>query len=320
MAPYPLTGPAVAAALAVTGDAGRAAQAAMLRETFLELHDYLERHAEKKYEEKLEKEEREIDVTPSEARELGMELVKEEDLDDAHRNLYRLTRGRLPAVVYCRKAMDVPRAIELAEEHGFLEHTTFLLGPECFKAVRHLKKAGRPVILDANLVHRERHPITGEETTTFVPAAYAKAGIPFALEIDADSNAWENRLWYQAARCVAGGVPRETAIRAITTVPASILGMETRLGSIETGKDADILVLTGDPLDIDTRIEKVYVAGRLAYDIEKDPRLKRLLEGRSPDMGLEAGEPSGEGAAQGEEPSAEKPGSEAENKSENNED
>ncbi|MCL6638510.1 MAG: amidohydrolase family protein, partial [Firmicutes bacterium] len=57
----------------------------------------------------------------------------------------------------------------------------------------------------------------------------------------------------------------ETALRAVTIDAAGILGLAGRLGSLEPGKDADVVVLSGHPLDIRTRVEKVFVNGRLVY-------------------------------------------------------
>ena len=159
-------------------------QAAQMREAFAELDDYIGKLAEKKYDEKLEKDGEKIDVMPEEARERGEKLIEYEDLDDKHRTLYRLTKGEVDAHVHCVRAMDVLKAIAIAEERGFLARTTFVLGPEAHKAADRIKETGRPVVLSPTLTHREYHPITGEESTTFVPAVFADKGIPFALSVN----------------------------------------------------------------------------------------------------------------------------------------
>jgi len=296
-------------------------QTATLRETFAELQDYLERLAEKKYEEKLEEDEKEIDVLPDEARKLGREMVKDDDLDDKHRNLTRLVEGRLPAFVYCGKAMDVPWAIQFAESHGFLGRAIFVLGGDTFKAVGPLKEAGRPVVIGPNLIHREKDPLTGKDRETFIPDVFAKAEIPFALLADPGARSAERDLLYQAARCVREGIPRDVALGAVTTTAASILELSDRFGAIEEGKDADLLVLTGDPLEGSTRIEKVYISGRLAYDLAEDVRLKELLEGLKPDTGTAdsaATKPAEEGEGKApESPKADEP--KPENKTDNSE-
>jgi imidazolonepropionase-like amidohydrolase len=84
-------------------------------------------------------------------------------------------------------------------------------------------------------------------------------------------------LTYQAARCVRHGIPREVALRAITLNPARMLGLDQRLGSIEPGKDAHLVVFSGDPLDFDSVVEQVFIDGIPAYERAKDVRLQRLL-------------------------------------------
>ncbi len=58
--------------------------------------------------------------------------------------------------------------------------------------------------------------------------------------------------------------------RAVTISPARILGLEKRLGSLERGKDADIIIMSGDPFDARSRVEKTIINGEVAFDLEKD--------------------------------------------------
>ncbi|MGE0708034.1 MAG: amidohydrolase family protein [Planctomycetota bacterium] len=268
--------------LCVEGKRGldRVRQRAMLRETFAELEDYADGVAEKRYEEEEKQAKREVKVPPAEARKLGMKLVRDEDLDDKHRNLWLLTQGRLDAFVTVPRAQDARFAVQLAREHGFLARTTFVVGPECFKAAGVFKAAGRPVVLDEELVHRERDAVSGEEHETFVPAVWAKAGVPFALQVSSGRRDLGDRwLWYQAARCVRGGVDRATALSAITRVPAKILGLEKRVGDVAKGLEADLLILSGDPLEMTTHVEQVLIGGRVVYERARDYRLRKLITG-----------------------------------------
>lgn len=269
----------------------RMAQMATMREAFLELEDYLIKLAERRYEEKLKEDKQTIEVGPAEARKRGVELIRAEDLDDQHRNLLRLCGGRvhvlekegaplfkpLGAFIYCGQATDVAPALRLAKEHDFLERAVLVLGGECYKAIGELKQAARPVVLPAELLYRERNPLTGEERETFVPKKVYDAGLQFALVPGTDDSYAERMLTYQAARCVRNGVPRDEALRAITLTPAKMLGLEARLGSLEPGKDANVVVYSGDPLDFDSVVERVFIDGILAYEREKDIRLQRLL-------------------------------------------
>jgi imidazolonepropionase-like amidohydrolase len=85
-------------------------------------------------------------------------------------------------------------------------------------------------------------------------------------------------LWYQAATSVKNGLSRAEALRAATLAPAEILGLAGRIGSIEKGKDANLVVLTGDPLDAQSWVETVLIEGKVVYERAKDEKLKRVME------------------------------------------
>ncbi len=257
----------------------RLTQMALFRETFRELEEYTGDLAEKKYEEDLEEKDEKIKVAPADAREKGKALLKDEDFDFKHLNLKKLVEGRLAAHVYCGAAMDVHNAIAVAKKNGFLKRTIFVLGNDCWKAAAAIKATGRPVVLGPSMIHREEDPLTGEETETFVPLAFYEAGVPFAILTDTRGVYGTNYPWYQAARLVRNGIPRDEALKAITIQPASFIGVGNRLGVILPGYEATFLVLTGDPLDNRTWVDKVYIEGKAVYDREKDYRLEELLAG-----------------------------------------
>ncbi|MGB0715611.1 MAG: amidohydrolase family protein [Phycisphaerae bacterium] len=278
----------------------RMVQMATLRETFYELADYLGDLAEQKYEESLEKKDEDIDVGPEEARKRGKELIKREDYDDKHRNLVLLTEGKLDAFAYCGEPSDVGRISEIARKNGFFDRTTLVLGPRCHKAVDEIKKTGRPVVLEAELIHRERNAITGDIKETFVPKIYHDRGIEFSLLPNADSSLAERYLNYQAARCVREGIGRKAALRAITINPAKAMGIDNLVGSIEPGKVGNLVVLSGDPLDFNTVVDHVFINGIHAYDRTKDARLQELLKAEPAEID--------DGAAEGDAEEGEKAG------------
>jgi imidazolonepropionase-like amidohydrolase len=256
----------------------RMTQLALMREAFLDLTDATGRLAEKKYEDSLKKDEKKLDVGPADARKRGMEMLEDSDYEDKHINLVKAKRGDLGSWFYCGAATDVAPAVSIATEQGLLDHTVFILGPEAFKAVGELKKASRPVVLDEVLTYRERDELTGKIEETFVPAKIHEAGLAFALQTNPNASMAERYLNYQAAVCVRNGIPRQTALESITINPAKFLGLGDRLGSIEAGKTANIVVLSGDPLDFNSWVELVYIDGIRAYDRSKDIRLNELMK------------------------------------------
>jgi imidazolonepropionase-like amidohydrolase len=87
-----------------------------------------------------------------------------------------------------------------------------------------------------------------------------------------------NYLWYQAATLVKYGTPADEALKAITLQPAQTLGVEKLVGSIEPGKDADLAILTGDPLKLDTWVQTTIVGGKVVYERDQDRKLQKLLK------------------------------------------
>jgi imidazolonepropionase-like amidohydrolase len=87
-------------------------------------------------------------------------------------------------------------------------------------------------------------------------------------------------LPYHAAMAAAYGLPADEALRAITISPARILGVADRLGSIEAGKIADLVVADGPPLEITTKVEQVYIAGRPVSMETRQTRLFRKYDER----------------------------------------
>lgn len=210
----------------------------------------------------------------------GLESVPRGEIDEKLEPLLHVVEGRLPVFMYCGSARDVGPAVEVAEENGFLGRTTFVLAAGCWKAADEIAAAGRPVVLAGSLTHVELDPVTGEEKETFVPSIYAEKGVNFALS---SLNATTLSLWYQAALCVANGVEREMALGAVTTTPASMLGLEKRTGQIAKGFDANIVLFSGDPLSLTSSVEFVVLDGDLVYDRSTDVRQQHLLEGIAPE-------------------------------------
>jgi len=274
--------PDYALKLSITPRAGfnRMTQMAELRRAFADLQAHVEAVAEKRYEEEKKKKDEKVLVLPDEASKEGMAHVTIDDLDARWRTLWRASKGEVPLFVHCDRATDVTHGIEWLREMKLLEKSVFVVGTEAFKAVDSLKRAGRPVILSGILVHREVDLLTGKQVETFVPKVFADAGVPFVLQPNGFGFTADGHLWYQAARCVREGVARDVALKAVTQAAADAIGMGDTLGSIAVGKWGNVAILSGDPLDQATVVEKLLLEGHLAYDRSTDRRLKELTTGQ----------------------------------------
>jgi imidazolonepropionase-like amidohydrolase len=106
-----------------------------------------------------------------------------------------------------------------------------------------------------------------------IAAKYYEAGVR-KLSINTDSPVVpEEELIVQAAMCVRLGLPEEVALRAVTIEPARAVMIDHRLGSLEPGKDADVVVWTGNPLDVRNRVLLSMIGGTVAYDERKGRRV-----------------------------------------------
>jgi imidazolonepropionase-like amidohydrolase len=272
----------------------RATQAQALRTTFGGLRRYLnETVAAAKAGDDYAKREamyqgREPDEESAKGRDLecsawtveGMKLVPRWEIDEKQAPLVALVEGKIPAFIYCGNAMDVGVAIEVAESNGFLHKTVLVVSGDCDRAVDWIAERGVPVIIQGSLTRMELDEETEEEEEIFLPKVYADAGVRFALR---SVNSTTQSLAYQAARCVAHGMSREDAFRAISITPAEIIGVAKRVGSLSVGMDGNVVLYGGDPFSVEGVVQHVIIEGVAVYDRATDSRMRHLEEGVAPD-------------------------------------
>ncbi|WP_152051537.1 amidohydrolase family protein [Tautonia marina] len=205
----------------------------------------------------------------------------EDAAPDAQREaMVRLLKGELPAFLYCELAMDVPHALRLIDDYKM--KATLILGRDCYKAVDLLAGRDEPVILDPELVFWETDPRTDRDDQIVLPRLYREAGVPITFQTSGSSlfsatTLGPSLLWYQAAMAVKYGMPEEEALEALTLRPARLIGVDSFVGSIEPGKDADLVILTGDPLKLGTWVDTTIIDGKIVYRREDDSRMRALL-------------------------------------------
>ena len=198
-----------------------------------------------------------------------------EEFDPRKQPMVDLLDGKLTAYIYCAVAADVPQALEIIETHKL--KAVLVLSPDCYQAVLLIAQKNVPVVLDPELIVWKTNEEQNKEEREVVPAIFHKAGVKFAFQTDT-SRYGRRYLWYQAAMGVKYGMSRAEALKAITLYPAQFIGIDDRFGSIEAGKEANLIFLTGDPLDAQSWVDKVMLAGAVVYEKAKDERLKKLLE------------------------------------------
>ncbi len=178
--------------------------------------------------------------------------------------------GKVPMAVSASRASAIHDAIAFADKQNI---KIVLLQPrELGKAAAELKAKNIPVILGRVLALPQAEDDPYDQAFTLPAEAY-KAGVKFAF--GTFDNEFVRNLPFEAATAVAFGLPYDEALKAITINPAQIWGVGNELGSVEKGKWADLLVTSGDPLEIQTGIKHLYIKGK---EVELTNKQTRLYE------------------------------------------
>jgi len=171
--------------------------------------------------------------------------------------------ANLPLRIQVRRAEDIEGALELAR----LRPGTYLVGlTEADRLAGKLAAAGIPTVLRVEESYRHPGANVGPDPEALEPKLTTAGRLtpPFALAGAAGDLKEDLRM--AAILAVRGGMPPEQALAAITRLPAEILGVADRVGSLAPGSDADLLVLTAPPLDINASVRRVYVNGEPVFE------------------------------------------------------
>jgi imidazolonepropionase-like amidohydrolase len=177
--------------------------------------------------------------------------------------LGRVLRKEIPWRQHCHRADDIATALRLAEEFGYdlvIDH-----GTEAHLLADILAAKGIPVIIGPLFTSRSKVELRNRSLDN--PGKLASAGVTIAITTD-HPVVPINFLAHQAALSVKHGLDRDTALQALTINPARIIGVDDRLGSIEPGKDADLVIWSGDPLDVLSRVTRALIDGEEIYRFE----------------------------------------------------
>ncbi len=215
----------------------RMGTAALLRETLVKAQIYLE---------KLNKGLIDADKLPE--RDLKME------------SMVKVLKKEMPLRAHAHRADDIMTAVRIAREFAVdlvIEHCT-----EGHKIAEELAEAGVPAVVGPSLVNRAK--IELKDITFKTPSVLTKAGVKVALMTDHPVIPVQY-LPICAGIAVREGLAQEDAFKAITVNAAEILGVAHRVGSLAPGKDADVVIWSGNPLEVMSKPTLVMVDGKIVY-------------------------------------------------------
>ena len=176
-------------------------------------------------------------------------------------------RGEIPWRQHCHRADDISTALRIAEEFGYplvVDH-----GTEAHLLADVLAERGVPVLIGPLMTSRSKVELRQRSLRN--PGLLAAAGVELSIITD-HPVVPIGFLVLQAALAVKEGLDPVTALRAITINPAKVMGVADRLGSIEAGKDAELVIWSGDPLDPRERVLSAWSQGRECYRYDETTR------------------------------------------------
>jgi len=184
--------------------------------------------------------------------------------------LIPVVQGRLPLVIDANRASDIEQALALARELNLRAIVNG--GAEAWMVADQLARAGVPVITGAlNNIPQSFATLGARQENA---ALLQRAGV--RVIINGGSDAFNARnVKYEAGVAVAFGLPWAEALRAVTLTPAEAFGVSDRIGSLQTGRDANVVVWSADPFEPLSKAERVFVRGR---EVQGPSRQDELMQ------------------------------------------
>lgn len=179
-------------------------------------------------------------------------------LDERAQAAMRFVQGELPALVSVNGAGEILHFWQVLDAAGVPKaRVTFLAAADAYKAAEALGARKARVLMRPELAYA---PLTRDRLNA--AAELHRAGVRVGFVALSDEPQALDAQLFRAGELVKAGLPRDAALRALSLVPAEALGLEKRTGSLEKGKDADILLFDGDPFAPTTRLRRVFLEGR----------------------------------------------------------
>lgn len=213
----------------------RMATAALIREELFKAREYLE------------KKDRAVADEDADAPEFDLKLE----------SLIPVIRGELPAHFHAHRADDIATAVRIATEFGL--KYVIIHGTEAHRIADLLAEDGTQVVTGPIFGDRSKPELANQRVDN--TAILKKAGVSVAICTDHPENP-QQYLPMGAALCAKQGITPEEAMASITRDAAGIAGISDRVGTLEIGKDADIAVFRGHPLELSATVEAVFINGQ----------------------------------------------------------
>ncbi len=175
--------------------------------------------------------------------------------------------GKLRLVVHADSASDIARVVELAKDSSL--KVIIASGAEAWREAKLLADAKVPVILDP--LNNLPASFASRGARADNAKLLADAGVKIALSTFASHNV--RKLRQLAGNAVRAGLSADRALEAVTRAPAQIFGLDASVGSVQTGKSANLVVWSGDPFELSTRVVAVIIRGRSLPLVSRQTKL-----------------------------------------------
>jgi imidazolonepropionase-like amidohydrolase len=182
--------------------------------------------------------------------------------------LQPVLRGELPLVLEAHRASDIQAAIRIAQEYGI--RLVIAGGTEGWMVADDLARARVPVLV--KVLHNLPESFESLGARYDNAALLRRAGVQVAITTGETYKAFNIRQ--EAGNAVAYGLPYDEALRAVTLYPAQIFGVSDRYGTLEPGKVGNVVVWSGDPLELLTNVEHVIIRGQQVPLVSRETLLR----------------------------------------------
>lgn len=182
--------------------------------------------------------------------------VDEPDYDLKHEALAPLLRGEIAAHFHAHRADDIFTALRIAKEFDI--KPVIIHGTEAHLVADLLAQDGVPVVSGPFMTDRSKPEL--QNLTDGAPALLCAAGVKTAITVDHPETPLR-LLLCAVAQAVKAGMGEWDGLRAVTAVPAQLSGLDDCIGTLEQGKNADVVLFDGHPLDWKTKVQAVFLDG-----------------------------------------------------------